>query len=82
MRLYGSPYDYVIHAGIIAAMRVPLITSFQPPLAWVVAKSLTTCQSDWLIKTIVIFTLFQRIYSIVLQISFIWFGYCGSGLSP
>ena len=25
-------YDYVIYAGIIATTRVPLITSFQPPL--------------------------------------------------
>ena len=37
MGLYGSPYgspcDYVIHAGIIPTTRVPLITSFQPPLA-------------------------------------------------
>ena len=41
-----APYDYVIHVGIIAATRVPLITSSQPPLAWVVAKSLTTYQSD------------------------------------
>ena len=30
MGLYGSPYDYVIH---VATSRVPLITSFQPPLA-------------------------------------------------
>ena len=32
MGLHGSPYDYVIHAGIIAASHIPLITSFQPPL--------------------------------------------------
>ena len=32
MGLYGSPYDYVIHVAIIASSRVPLITSFQPPL--------------------------------------------------
>ena len=30
MGLYGSPYEYVIHAGIIATLHVPLITSFQP----------------------------------------------------
>ena len=33
MGLYGSPYDYVIHVAIIATSRIPLITSFQPPLA-------------------------------------------------
>ena len=32
MGLYGSLYDYVIHAGIIATTCLPLITSFQPPL--------------------------------------------------
>ena len=37
--LYGSPHDYVIHAGIIATTRVALITSFQPPLS----RSMPSC---------------------------------------
>ena len=33
---YGSPYDYVIHIGLITTSRASLISSFQPPL---IAKS-------------------------------------------
>ena len=32
MGLYGSPYDYIIHVGLIATSQVSLITSFQPLL--------------------------------------------------
>ena len=30
LKVYGSPYDYVIHVGLIVAMCISLITSFQP----------------------------------------------------
>ena len=32
MGLYGSPYDYIIHAALIVTSHMLLITSFQPPL--------------------------------------------------
>ena len=38
MGLCGSPYDYVIHVGIIATTRVTLITGFQPPLVGMAPK--------------------------------------------
>ena len=32
MGLYGSPYDYVTYAALLATSRASLITSFQPSL--------------------------------------------------
>ena len=58
-RVYGSQYDYVIHAALIATL--PRVTNYQPPLGpagyWTDAPQMQLWQSYYMKQVVAMYTL-------------------------